>query len=143
MRFGPILEYGRLCGACHAAIDLAEKRPELFVSTDAPPSRKFANIAQLAGLRGGGVVSNSSRSLRRSHAGRSRVNWAKAGLNTEGSSRPPTKTVTISGATSGDSEKQATAVWAEDPVRLSPASAGDGADPGLTAATEHPLRPSR
>jgi hypothetical protein len=29
-------------GACHAAIDLAEKRPELFVSTDAPPSGKFA-----------------------------------------------------------------------------------------------------
>ena len=52
--------------------------------------RKFANIAQLAGLRGGGVVSNSGRSLRWSHAGRSRVNWAKAGLNTEGSSRPPT-----------------------------------------------------
>jgi hypothetical protein len=29
-------------GACHAAIDLAEKHPELFVSTDAPPSGKFA-----------------------------------------------------------------------------------------------------
>ena len=34
--------------------------------------------------------SNSGRSLRRSHAGRSRVNWAKAGSYTEGSSRPPT-----------------------------------------------------
>ena len=30
------------------------------------------------------------------------------------------------------SEKQTTAVWAEVPVRLSTASAGDGADPGLT-----------
>jgi hypothetical protein len=43
------LREGRLCGACHAAVDLAEKRPELFVSTDAPPSRKFALSLRVCG----------------------------------------------------------------------------------------------
>ena len=49
-----------------------------------------SGIVQLASPGGGGLVSNSGRSLRRSHAGRSRVNWAKAGLNIEGPSRLPT-----------------------------------------------------
>jgi hypothetical protein len=64
------------------------------------------------------------------------VNWAKAGLNTEGSSKAADVNGNDFRGHLRSSEKQATAVRTEMPDRLSTASAGDGADPGLAGHLE-------
>jgi hypothetical protein len=64
------------------------------------------------------------------------VNWAKAGLNTEGSSKAADVNGNDFRGHLRSSEKQATAVRTETPDRLSTASAGDGADPGLAGHLE-------